>query len=130
MNFVHMHQDTHAAQENGAWANGVSILTERTKSRFSRICSSVMSNLNRTKFTMEVPSTWERPQPKFKENAFNHSWDTSNQTFKKIFYVFSFCFLPFTHLIKIALTHNCILQCGWNLEHLFMVQRQFSLLNL
>ena len=31
-----------AAQENGVRANRVSILTETTKSRFSRICSSVM----------------------------------------------------------------------------------------
>jgi len=35
--------------------NGVSILTGRTKRQFLHICSSVMSDLNGTKFTMEVP---------------------------------------------------------------------------
>jgi len=50
-----------AAQENGARANGVSILTGTTKSRFLRICSSVIPHPNGTKFTMELASTQGRP---------------------------------------------------------------------
>ena len=46
-----------AAQENGARANGVSILTATTKSRFSRIRSSVIPHPNGTKFTVELAST-------------------------------------------------------------------------
>ena len=59
-----------ATQENGAHAIGVSILIGTTKSQFSRICSSVMSDLNNTKFTMEVSSTQGRPHSKFEENSF------------------------------------------------------------
>ena len=41
------YQDTRCvAQENGACANGVSILTGTTKSRFSRIRSSVIAYPN------------------------------------------------------------------------------------
>ena len=43
-----------ATQENGARANGVSILTGTTKSQFSQIRSSVMPYLN---FTVELAST-------------------------------------------------------------------------
>jgi len=45
------------AQENGARANGVNILTGTTKLRFSCIRSSMMSNPNGTKFTVELAST-------------------------------------------------------------------------
>ena len=82
-------------------------IDRKNKVKISRICSSVMSNLNGTKFTMEVPSTWERPQSKFKENSFNHSWDASNQTLKKISSFFLFL-LPIAHLTKIAVTHKHI----------------------
>ena len=54
-----------AAQENGACANGVSILTGTTKSRFSRIRSSVIPYPNGTKFTVELASTQGRPDFKF-----------------------------------------------------------------
>jgi len=53
------------AQKNGARANGVSILTETTKSRFSRIRSSVIPHPNGTKFTVELASTQGRPDFKF-----------------------------------------------------------------
>ena len=55
----------HVAQENGVCANGVSILTETAKLRFSHICSSVMSSPNGTKFTMELASMKGRPDFKF-----------------------------------------------------------------
>ena len=45
--------------------NGVSILTGTTKSRFSRICSSVIPYPNGTKFTVELASTQGRPDFKF-----------------------------------------------------------------
>jgi len=78
-----------AAQGNMACANRVSILAGTTKSWFSRIHSSVMTNPNGTKFTTEMPPTQGRPHSKFEENSFSHSQDMNNQTF--IF--FSFCTL-------------------------------------
>ena len=56
-----------AGKENWARVNRVSILTGTTKSRFSLIRSSVMSDPNGTKFTMEVPSTQGRLHFKFGE---------------------------------------------------------------
>jgi len=56
-----------AAQENGVRANGVSILTGTTKSRFSHLCSSVIPHPNDTKFTVELASTQGRPDFKFKK---------------------------------------------------------------
>jgi len=53
------------AQENGTRANGVSILTGTTKSRFSHIRRSVMSSSNDTKFTVELASTQRRPHSEF-----------------------------------------------------------------
>jgi len=75
-----------ADQENGAHANRVSILTGTTNSRFSRIRSSMMLDPNGIKFIMKVPSTKGRPHSNFKEDSFGHSWDKSNQTFKKNFF--------------------------------------------
>ena len=54
-----------AAQENGAHANGVSILTGTTKSQFSRICSSVIAHPNSTKFIVELISKTGRPLLRF-----------------------------------------------------------------
>ena len=54
-----------AAQENGARANRVSILTGTIKSQFSRICSSVTAYPNGTKFTVELASMKGRPRFKF-----------------------------------------------------------------
>ena len=53
-----------AAQDKGAHANGVSILTGTTKSQF-HVSSSVMSSPNGTKFTVEIASMQERPHSKF-----------------------------------------------------------------
>jgi len=53
------------AQENGACANGVSILTGTTKSQFSRIRRTVIPHPNDTKFTVELASTQGRPDFKF-----------------------------------------------------------------
>ena len=53
------------AQENRARANGVSILTRKSKSQFSRIRNSVMPYPNSTKFITELASTEGRPQFKF-----------------------------------------------------------------
>ena len=55
----------HAAQENGACANVLSILTGTTKSRFSRIHSSVIPCPNGTKFNVELAATKGRPDFKF-----------------------------------------------------------------
>ena len=46
------------------------------------ICSSMMSDLNGTKFTLEVPSTQAKLHFKFTENP---SQDTSNKHLKKFF---------------------------------------------
>jgi len=54
-----------SAQENGAHANEVSILTGNTKLRFSHICHSVMPYPNETKFNVELASTQGRPDFKF-----------------------------------------------------------------
>ena len=54
-------------QENGARANGMSILTGTTKFRFSWICSSVMAYPNGTKFTVELASMKGWPRLKFKK---------------------------------------------------------------
>ena len=47
----------HTDQEKGVRANGVSILTGTTNSRFSRIRSSVMPDPNGIKFTVSMPFT-------------------------------------------------------------------------
>ena len=93
------YQDTwcRAAQENGVRANGVSILTGATKSRFSRIRSSVIPNPSGTKFTVEVSSTQGKPHSKFEEDSFCHSRETSNQTFEKNLHFL----LLFAHFVKL-----------------------------
>ena len=74
------------AQENGARANVVSILTGTTKLRFSCIYSSVMYYPNFTYFTLEVPSTQGRLHFKYEENL---PMRMSKQTLKKKFFIFS-----------------------------------------
>jgi len=73
-----------AAQENGVRANGVSILTGTTKSRFSRICNSMMAYPNGTKFAVELASMKWRPRFKFLQDPSNCSGDMSQQNFIKI----------------------------------------------
>ena len=72
----------------------MNILTGRTWSRFSHICSSVISNPNGTKFNVKVFSTREKPHFfKFKENPFYHS---CNKLLKNIFVFYSFFTLAVT----------------------------------
>ena len=63
--FCSVSRHCHAAQENGAHANGVIILTRTKKSRFSCICSSVIAYPNGTKFTVELASMKGRPHFNF-----------------------------------------------------------------
>ena len=74
------------------------------KNKAAIFISSIISDLNSTKFTTEVPSTQGWPYFKFKENFFHHS----RGNFWKNFLVFS-CFCT---LCKIAITHICMLQSG------------------
>ena len=83
-----LYQDTRY-QENGTHANVVSILTGTTKSRFSRICSSVMAYPNGIKFTVELASMKGRPRFKFYQDPLSRSWDMSQQNFVKISSFFS-----------------------------------------
>ena len=89
-------------------------LTGTTHSQFSRIHSSVIPNPNGTKFTVEVPSNQGRPYSKLEEDSFSHSQDTSNQTL----FLHLFLLILFPRFARITITHVCVLQSGWNLEHL------------
>ena len=71
-----------AAQENGARANYMSILTGTTKSRFSRIHNSVVFYLINPKVAVEVPAYQRRVHTKFEENRAKRFQDMSEQTFK------------------------------------------------
>jgi len=57
-----------AAEENGARANYVSILTGTTKLRFSHIHNSVVFYLINPKVAVEVPAYQGRLHTKFEEN--------------------------------------------------------------
>ena len=70
---------------NGTCANGVSILTGRTKLRFSRILSSVMPHPKGTKFAVELLSIRRIPYFKFERNPISHSWYTTEQNFLPFF---------------------------------------------
>ena len=86
-----------AAQENGARASYVSILTGITKSRFSHIRNSMIFYPKNTKAAVEVPAYQGRQHTKFEENHVKRIRDMSEQTFE--FFFFIFCTLE-----KIALT--------------------------
>ena len=73
-----------AAQENGVRTNGVSTLTGTAKSRFSYICSSMMSYPNGTKFIVELASMQERLHSKFEQDPSSRSCNMSQQVFVKI----------------------------------------------
>jgi len=100
-----------AAQENRACANGVSILTGITKSRFSRICSSVMAYPNGTKFTAELASM------KFQilTRSLKLFLKYESAKFHKNFCFFSSC--HFAHFAKITITRVWMLRSCWNLAH-------------
>ena len=108
-----------AAQENGARANYVSILTGTTKSWFSHIHNSVVFYLINSKVAVEVPAYLRRLHIKFEENRVKLFRDMSKQTFK-------FFSSSFRTLEKIAVTHKLVLQSSWNLVHLSGVKRQLS----
>ena len=97
-----------AAQENGARANRVNIFTT-AKSRFSRICSSVMPCPNSSKFTVELVSTQGRPHSKFEyKDSSNCSRDMSQKIFVK-----NLLFLcHFAHFAKTVITCICVLESG------------------
>ena len=59
----------HAAQENGAHANYVSILTGTTKSRFSPIYNSVVFYLINPKVAVDVPAYQRRLHTKFEKKS-------------------------------------------------------------
>ena len=68
-----------AAQEAGV--PPVSILTERKKTQYSHLCSSVIPYPIGTKFAREVPASKGSLQTKFEENRSSHFRDTSEQNF-------------------------------------------------
>ena len=98
----------HVAQKNRARVNvRVSILTETTKSQFSRICSSVMSSPNGIKFTVDLFSLhageatfqiWTRSLKPFPR----YEW----ANFHKKFLHFFFLLCHFAHFTKIAITRT------------------------
>jgi len=102
-----------AAQENGARANGVSILTGTTNSRFSRICSSVIAYPNGTKFTVELASIKEKSHFKFQQDPLSCSRDMSQQNFLKFLHFFLFFLCHFAHFAKITITRVCVLRSCW-----------------
>ena len=68
-------------KKTGARATYVSILTGTTKSRFSRICISVISYPINTKFIVKLLSIYGRPHTKFEGYHSSRSRDTSQQNF-------------------------------------------------
>ena len=68
-----------AAQEAGV--PPVSILTERKKTHFSHLCSSVIPYPIGTKFAREVPASKGSLHTKYEENRSSHFRDTSEQNF-------------------------------------------------
>jgi len=75
-----------AAQENGACANYVSILTGTTKSRFWHILNSMIF------YPVEVPAYQGRLNTKFEENCVKRFQDMSEQTFEFFSLFFSSSF--------------------------------------
>ena len=88
-----------AAQENGARANYVSILTGKTKSQFSPIYNSVVFYLINPKVAVDVPAYQRRLHTKFEKNRAKRFRGISEQTFK-FFSWFFFSFFVFSHTWK------------------------------
>jgi len=82
-------------------------------------CSSVMSYLNGTKFTMEVPFTQEGHIPNLKKIPLAISEIQASKLSKKLLFFFL--------LDKIDVTQKCVLQSSWNLEHLLGLKRLINL---
>ena len=85
----------HTAQENGARANYMSILTVTTKLRFSPIYSSVVFYLINPKVAVDVPVYQRRLHTKFEKNCAKRFRDVSEQAFK--FFSSFFFFFVFLH---------------------------------
>ena len=80
-----------AAQENRAHANGVSILTGTTKSRFSRIYSSIIAYLNGTKVSLhEGEATFQiltrslKPFPRYESAKFRKNFFVFSSSFRTL----------------------------------------------
>ena len=67
----------------------VSILTERKKTQFSHLCSSVIPYPIGTKFATDVPASYGSPHTKFEEHRSSHFRDTREQNFVLISSTFS-----------------------------------------
>ena len=100
------------------------LLTGTTKSQFSCIHSSMMSDPNGTKFTLEMPPLMGGHIPSIKK--FLQSFPKYKQlSFWKKFFTFS----SFCTLWKNAITCVCVLPSGWNLVHVLGVKMQTPISN-
>ena len=61
------------AQENGACVQNMGILTRKTMYDFTPVCNFVISCLNRTKFTVQMPAYEGRLHIKLEVNCTSHS---------------------------------------------------------
>ena len=73
----------------GPRSTPVSILTGRTKTSFSYLYISVITNLIGTKFATQLPASQGSLHSKFEGNRSSHFRDTSCQSFVFFFFVFS-----------------------------------------
>ena len=80
-------------------ATHVSILTGRTKTSFSHVCISVITNLIGTKFATQLSAGQGSLHSKFEGNRSSHFRDTSCQSLV-IFLGFFFSFFVFSHTCK------------------------------
>ena len=76
-------------------ATSVSILTGRTKTSFSHLCISVITNLIGTNFATQLPASQGSLHSKLEGNRSSHFRDTSCQSF--VFFSF---FFVFSHTCK------------------------------
>ena len=109
----------HAAQENGARATGVSILTGTTKLQFSRIYRSVTFYPKITKFSVELPAYKERLDSKIEVNHARRFRDTRDQSF-------SFCSLFFSSSPSSSFRTNR--KIGYNSQVRTLIRLKFGTL--
>jgi len=100
-------------------AHRASILMGRTKSQFSCFCSNVMCYCNSIKLIVELLPMLDKPHIKFEENSFNCFQDASQYIFIKLSLFF---FHYFACITKIVITHKCVFQFNWSLEHILGIQ--------
>ena len=89
LSIIKTHGSVSCGPRNGTRAHNVSILTGTTKSRFSRIRSSMMPQPNCTKFAVELLSIQGMLSFKFERNPSSRLRDMSEQNFVKISSFFS-----------------------------------------